>query len=159
MQEKFLQFQDSCFFFQNLFDFKEIYWTFYIIHLSLILPYKYIIENNHLCVTVSTDLSTKLYSNLLPFLKLRDFIYWTLIVGRTLFYSFLLLSYELIDILYWILVVCFLINKYGIKIFSSNVRGYNFRGHKFDYHKFQVNPYAIAFFFIKFKATICKEKY
>ena len=74
--------------FQNHFDFKEIYWTFYIIHLSLISPYKYIIENNHLCVTVRTDLSTKLYSNLLPFLKLRDFIYWTLILGRTLFYSF-----------------------------------------------------------------------
>ena len=75
-------FRIPVFFFQNLCDFKEIYWTFYIIHLSLILPYKYIIENNHLCVTVRTDLSTKLYSNLLPFLKLKDFIYWTLIIGR-----------------------------------------------------------------------------
>ena len=109
--------------FQNLFDFKEIYWTFCIIHLSLILSYKYIIENNNLCVTASTDLSTRMYSNLLPFYYLRDFIYWTLIVRRTLFYSFLLLSYGLIDILYWILVVCFRINKYGIKIFASNVRG------------------------------------
>ena len=71
--------------------------------------------------------------------------------------QFLLLSYELIDILYWMMVMCFIINNYGIKIFSSNVRGYNFRGHKFDYHKFSSKSLCNSFFSLNLKRQFARK--
>ena len=86
--------------FQILCNFKEIYWTFHTKYIRFILPFRYIIENYQLCVTVSADLSTMLYSYLLPSFKFKDIIYWTLIVRSTFFCSCLLLPYALTDVLY-----------------------------------------------------------
>ena len=94
--------------FQILCNFKEIYWTFHTKYIRFILPFRYIIENYQLCVTVSADLSTMLYSYLLPSFKFKVVIFWTLIVRSTFFCSRLLLSYALTYVLYWTLVVSFL---------------------------------------------------
>ena len=77
--------------------------------------------------------------------------------GKNIILQFLLLFYELIDILYWMMVVCFHINNYGIKIFSSNVRGYNFRGHKFDYHKFSSKSLCNSFFSLNLKRQLTRK--
>ena len=109
--------------FQILCNFKEIYWTFHTKYIRFILPFRYIIENYQRCVTVSADLSTMLYSYLLPSFKFKVVIFWTLIVRSTFFCSRLLLSYAFKTWLILDLGSKFLMHSYGMKIFSSNARG------------------------------------
>ena len=55
------------------------------------------------------------------------------------------------------MVICFIINNHGIKIFSSNVRGYNFRGNKFDYHKFSSKSLCNSFFPLNLKRQFARK--